>query len=280
MSEPHLPEPTGPYEPASRALPPRERFAPGALLSGRYRVVAPLGKGGMGEVYRADDLTLGQPVALKFLPPHLAQDPDRLARFRKEVATARRVSHPHVCRVYDLAEVDGQPFLTMEFIDGDDLASVLRRFGRLPEARGVEVARQLCGALAAVHEQGLLHRDLKPHNVMLDGRGKVRLTDFGLAAVAEDLSGTDVRSGTPLYMAPEQLAGQGVSVQSDLFALGLVLYELFTGRKPFPATTRDELARQYEANAPPKPSSHVSGLNPAVERVLLRCLERVPQQRP
>jgi serine/threonine protein kinase len=179
---------------------PGERFAPGSLLAGRYRIVARLGKGGMGEVYRADDLTLGQPVSLKFLPANIAQDRNRIARFRKEVAAARKVSHPNVCRVYDIAEwsADGQAgaeyFLTMEFVDGEDLASALKRLGRMTEEKGVEIARQLCSALAAVHDQGLLHRDLKPANVMLDGRGQVRLTDFGLAAVAQDLSVSDVRS--------------------------------------------------------------------------------------
>jgi serine/threonine-protein kinase len=168
----------------------------------------------------------------------------------------------------------------MEFIDGEDLASVLRRFGRLPEERAVEAARQLCAGLAAVHEQDLLHRDLKPANVMLDGRGKVRLTDFGLAAAAEDVAAGDIRSGTPLYMAPEQLAGQAVSVRSDLFALGLVLYELFTGKRAFVASDRDELARKYAQETPSKPSSHVSGLSAAVEHVILRCLEREPAQRP
>ncbi|MBX9584395.1 MAG: serine/threonine protein kinase [Gemmataceae bacterium] len=264
----HDPEPTGPYLPP----PPGERFAPGTVLAGRYRVVAALGRGGMGEVYRADDLSLGQPVALKFLPEHLAADGDRLARFRKEVAAARKVSQPNVCRVYDLAEHGSQPFLTMEYIDGEDLASLLKRVGRVPEVKGIEIARQLCGALAAVHDQGLLHRDLKPANVMLDGRGRVRLTDFGLAAAAEDLSATEVRSGTPLYQAPVQAAGREVTARSDVYALGLVLYELFTGRRAFADAKRD---------APPsKPSSHVAGLNPAVERVILRCLEPDPAGRP
>ena len=226
----------------------------------------------MGEVYRADDLTLAQPVALKFLPSLLTDDPGRLARFRKEVAAARRVSHPNVCRVYDIAEYEGQSFLTMEFVDGEDLSSVLKRMGRMTEEKGVEIARQLCSALAAVHDQGMLHRDLKPANVMLDGRGKVRLTDFGLAAAAEDLSVGEVRSGTPLYQSPEQLAGREVTVRSDLFALGLVLYELFTGRRAFSGSKRD--------TPPGKPSSHVSGLSPAVEVVILRCLEPDPANRP
>ena len=226
---------TGGYMPAT---PPAERFAPGALLAGRFRIVAELGRGGMGEVYRADDLTLAQPVALKFLPVHIARDPDRLHRFRKEVAAARRVSHPNVCRVYDIAEHEGQSFLTMEFVDGEDLSSVLKRLGRVPEEKGIEMARQLCSALAAVHDQGLLHRDLKPANVMLDGRGKVRLTDFGLAAAAQDLSATEVRSGTPLYQAPEQIAGKEVTVRSDLYSLGLLLYELFTGKRAYPDAKR------------------------------------------
>jgi hypothetical protein len=268
-SPPPDPDVTGAY----RSPPAADRFAPGTLLAGRYRLVAALGRGGMGEVYRADDLTLGQPVALKFLPPHLADDPDRLASFRKEVAVARRVTHPNVCRVYDLAEVDRQPFLTMEYVDGEDLASLLRRIGRVPADKATDIARELCHGLAAVHEQGLVYRDLKPANVMLDGRGRVRLTDFGLAAAAEDLSGADdLRSGTPAYMAPEQLAGSDVTARSDLFALGLVLYELFTGRRAFAGIDRD--------TPPSTPSSHVGGLDPAVERVILRCVERDPGDRP
>ncbi len=269
------PQPTGPYEPLNEAPPParrpgQPRFATGQLLAARYRIVAALGQGGMGEVYRADDLALGQPVALKFLPAHLAFDPDRLQRFRKEVALARRVSHPNCCRVYDLVEHGGQPFLTMEFVDGEDLAGLLRRVGRLPEEKAIEVARQLCAALAAVHDQGLLHRGLKPANVMLDGRGKVRLADFGLASAAGEAG--DTGSGTPAYMAPEQLAGQEASPRSDLYALGLVLYELYTGKKAFAGAGRD--------TPPSKPSSHVSGLAPAVERVIVRCLGRDPADRP
>ena len=160
MSNPPDPDDTGTYHPASAAPPAGERFAPGALLAGRYRIVAALGKGGMGEVYRADDLTLGQAVALKFLPAELARDPERLARFHAEVRTARQVSHPHVCRVYDVSAADGQPFLTMEYIDGEDLAALLRRIGRLPEEKGVELARQLCQGLAAAHDRGVIHRDL------------------------------------------------------------------------------------------------------------------------
>lgn len=274
------PDATGAYLPDSPPPPVAERFVPGTLLAERYRVVAPLGKGGMGEVYRADDLTLGQSVALKFLPEGLAHHPDRLARFHQELRIARQVSHPNVCRVFDIGKHEGQPFLTMEYIDGQDLAGLLKQVGHLPEEKGIEIARQLCLGLAAAHDQRVLHRDLKPANVLLDGRGQVRITDFGLAGFVENLQEVNLGEGTPAYMAPEQLAGKEVSVGSDLFALGLLLYELFTGKKAFPAKTPVELRRLYEEATPSKPSSHVSGLNAAVERVILRCLEKDPKDRP
>jgi serine/threonine-protein kinase len=195
---------------------PAGRFLPGALLANRYRIVALLGRGGMGEVYRAHDLTLGQEVALKFLPEVAARNPAALARFYNEVRIARQVSHSNVCRVYDLGEVEGQPYLSMEYVDGEDLGSLLRRIGRLPSDKAVEIARQLCAGLAAAHAKGVLHRDLKPANVMLNGRGQVVVTDFGLAALADEIPGEEIRNGTPAYMAPEQLAGREVTVQSDI----------------------------------------------------------------
>src|SRR5882757_8386231 len=221
----------------SSAFPSEGLFMPGSMVSGRYRIITLLGRGGMGEVYRADDLTLGQPVALKFLPDQAAGDEALLERFRNEVRTARKVSHPNVCRVYDVGEVDGQTFFTMEYVDGEDLASLLRRIGRLPQDKALDMARQLCAGLAAAHAKGVLHRDMKPANIMLDGRGQAVITDFGLAGVADQIPGTEVRSGTPAYMAPEQLAGEHVSVRSDIYSLGMVLYEVFTGKRAFAETT-------------------------------------------
>ena len=157
------------------------RFAPGTLLAGRFRIVAPLGRGGMGEVYRADDLKLGQTVALKFLPDELMRDAGAPRAVPQRGARRAPISHRNVCRVYDIGDADGRPFLTMEYVDGEDLASLLRRIGRLPQDKAIEVARQICAGLAAAHERGVLHRDLKPANVMIDGEGRVRLTDFGLA---------------------------------------------------------------------------------------------------
>ncbi len=256
-----------------------ERFVPGTVLAGRYRIVGLLGRGGMGEVYRADDLRLEQPVALKFLP-HGLDDGERLARFYREVRVARQVSHPAVCRVYDVAEADGHFFLSMELVDGENLASLLRRIGRLPPDKALEIARQLCAGLAAAHEKGVLHRDLKPANVMLDGQGNVRITDFGLAGLAESLRGSDVRSGTPGYMSPEQLLGREVSVRSDIYALGLVLYELYTGRRAFEGKSLAEYTRKHRDERPIEPSALVVGLDPAVERAILDCLEKEPRRRP
>lgn len=261
------------------------RFEPGVVVEGRYRIIGLLGRGGMGEVYRADDLRLGQAVAIKLLPDALSADPQRLVQFHNEVRIARQVSHPNVCRVYDIGDllVAGsaptrhQLYLTMEYVDGEDLSSLLRRIGRLPEDKALEIARQICAGLAAAHARGVIHRDLKPANIMLDSAGQARLMDFGLAAVG---TVTEVRSGTPAYMAPEQLSGTGVAVQSDVFALGLVLYELFTGRRAFQARTLGELVELHQTNTLLPPSALVTGLNPAIERVILRCVRPDPAERP
>ena len=256
------------------------RFPPGTLIGGRYRVVGLIGRGGMGEVYRADDLTLGQPVALKFLPEALQDDPERRDRFFNEVRMARQVTHAAVCRVHDVGEIDGHLFLSMEYVDGEDLGSLMRRIGRVSQDKAVEIARQVCAGLAAAHDKGVLHRDLKPENVMLDGRGQVRITDFGLAGLSDAIVGGDVRSGTPAYMAPEQLEGREVTARSDIYSLGLVLYELFTGKKAFSGRTMAELIRQRRDSEVASPSTVVEGLDPAVENAILRCLEREPADRP
>ncbi|MEK6286872.1 MAG: serine/threonine-protein kinase [Acidobacteriota bacterium] len=234
----------------------------------------------MGEVYKAEDLKLNQTVALKFLPEQIALDGGMLARFHNEVRIARQVAHPNVCRVYDIGEVEGLHFISMEFIDGEDLSSLLRRIGRLPGDKAVEIARQLCAGLAAAHELGILHRDLKPANVMIDGRGKARITDFGLAVVSEELREEDVLAGTPAYMAPEQLTGKEVTHRSDIYSLGLVLYELFTGKRVYETQNIHELIELHDKSSPATPSSHVKDIDPLAERVILRCLDKDPKARP
>jgi serine/threonine-protein kinase len=255
------------------------RFLPGRLIAGRYRIIALLGKGGMGEVYRADDLTLGQAVAMKFLPEAATSHEGMLERFKNEVRIARRVSHPNVCRVYDVGDVEGATFFTMEYVDGEDLGSLLRRIGRLPQDKAVEIARQICAGLAAAHAKGVLHRDLKPANIMIDGRGQVVVTDFGLAGVADEIRGPEVRSGTPAYMAPEQIEGREVTMLSDIYALGLVLYEIFTGKRAF-AEKAVGVLRAGTDRTPSRPSSVVRDIDPIIEKVILRCLEESPSSRP
>jgi hypothetical protein len=234
-------------------------FQPGAILAQRYRLVHFLGRGGMGEVYRADDLLLDQTVALKFLPTAASANSAKLSRFRNEVRMARQISHPHVCRVYDIGEAEGLTYLSMEYVDGENLASLLRRIGKLPLEKALEIARQLCAGLAAAHDKGVIHRDLKPANIMLDGRGEVRITDFGLAGMADQIR--DIRSGTPAYMSPEQLADREVTARSDIYSLGIILHELLTGKRP------------------PIPAGKID-LDPSVERVIGRCLQLDPSSRP
>jgi predicted Ser/Thr protein kinase len=248
------------------------RYSPGDVLAKRYRVVERVGKGGMGEVYHADDLALDHPVALKLVPERLTRDPERLKGLKSEVRISRQISHPNVCRVYDITETGGLWLLSMEYIRGEDLRSLLQRIGRLPADKAAQIARQLASGLAAAHEKGVLHRDLKPANVMLDERGHARIMDFGLAAVAGTIGAEEIQTGTPAYMAPEQRAGREVTERGDIYSLGLVLYELFTGRRAFPEAG--------SAEPPPPPSSLVEGLDPAVDRVVLGCLEEDPSRRP
>jgi serine/threonine-protein kinase len=256
------------------------RFLPGTLLGGRYRIIGLLGRGGMGEVYRATDLTLGQSVALKFLPEEASHNQRLLERFHGEVRVARLVSHPNVCRVYDIGEVEGMPFISMEYVDGEDLASLLLRIGRLPADKAVETARKLCAGLAAAHDRGVIHRDLKPQNIMINRRGEVVIMDFGLAAIADQLSGAEVRNGTPAYMAPEQLKGSGVTAKSDLYALALVLYEIFTGKRPFDAKDLQQLIDMQESAHLTSMTSVASDIDPAVEKIIRRCLDPDPANRP
>lgn len=234
----------------------------------------------MGEVYRAEDLRLSQVVAIKFLPQELSQDVSALARFHSEVRIARQVSHPNVCRVFDIGDVDGIPFLSMEYVDGEDLASVVRRIGRLSPERATEITRQICAGMAAAHERGVIHRDLKPANIMLDGAGKIRLMDFGLAGIAASIQGSEIRAGTPAYMAPEQLEGREVTVKSDIYSLGLIIYEILTGKRAFEAATLAELMKLREQGTITNPSQLVKDLDPLIERVTLRCLAKDPALRP
>ena len=256
----------------------KTRFSVGDLVAGRYQIIAPLGRGGMGDVYRAHDTRLDQEVALKFLPESAANDARMIERLVAEVRIGRQIAHPNICRLYDIADDRGLAFIAMEFVDGEDLASLLRRIGRLPSDKAVMLTRDLAAGLSAAHDLGVIHRDLKPANVMIDGRGHAKITDFGLAVLRADSSAGEF-AGTPAYMAPEQLDSHHVTTRSDLYALGLVLYEMFTGRRLFDAHSVSEIKQQHER---PKPSiGAIAGdVDPAIEQAILACLEETPERRP
>ncbi len=222
---------------------------------------------------------LDEAVAIKFLPP--ARRP-HLEHLLNEVRMARQVTRPNVCRVFDFGEADGETFLTMEYIDGEDLASLLGRIGRLPSDKLLDLARQLAEGLAAAHDRGVLHRDLKPANIMIDGRGQARITDFGIATsdTPDGKPTGGARAGTPAYMAPEQMAEGELSPRSDLYALGLVLHEMATGRPVFEAGTPAEISRLHREAKPLPPSQQVDHLDPRLEAIILQCLAKDPRDRP
>ncbi len=257
-----------------------DQFVAGTILENRYRIIGLLGKGGMGEVFRAEDLKLKQEVALKFLPEKLEKNEAALNRFIGEVRTARQVSHPNVCKVFDIGESEGKHFLSMEFINGDDLSSLLRRIGRLPSDKAVEISRQICFGLYAIHDAGILHRDLKPANIIIDSKGKARITDFGIAGLEADILKEDVRVGTPAYMSPEQITGENVTTKSDIYSLGLLLYEIFTGKQAFQADSINELIEKHRSETPTNPSAFVENIDPLVEKIINRCLEKDANDRP
>jgi serine/threonine-protein kinase len=256
-----------------------ETLHAGTMIGDRYRVIAPLGRGGMGVVYRAEDLKLSQDVALKFLNPTLARNPVWVARLREEVRIARSVTHPSVCRVYDIGETEELHFLTMEFVEGEDLASLLRRLGPLHRDKAFQLGRQICFGLHAAHRAGVVHRDLKPGNILIDRDGGAHITDFGLAYLPGQ-GRNELRGGTPAYMAPEQLTGAPVTVRADIYALGLVLFELLAGQ---PAITAESVSQLLDPRRRPTPrsiGSLVKELPPGLEAVIERCLSTDPSLRP
>ncbi len=259
-----------------------------AVLKGRFRILRFIGKGGMGEVYEAADLELGGSLALKTLRPELSNDPEFLTRFRREVQLARQVTHPNICRVFDVGHEDGQTFLTMEFLDGETLAALLRRRGKLTLEEALPLIRQMAAGLTALHEKGIIHRDFKPGNVLVTqsstGNPRAVIGDFGLARAldqdATSLSRTGHVLGTPDYMAPEQLLGETITPAADIYALGLIMYEMVTGKKAFPGGRPLENAVQRVVDLPSPPRSHSAELANEWSDVIMRCLARQPADRP
>jgi serine/threonine-protein kinase len=255
----------------------------GSMLGGRYRILAELGSGGMGIVYKAHDLELGDIVALKMLKPGTLEDTEQLERLKSEIRLARRITHPNVLRTFDFGDVDGRPYISMEYVRGLTLRYLLHETKRMPYSAGLRIARQLCAGLAAAHEVGVLHRDIKPENLILEQTGNAKLMDFGIARPLRrgtpDLTQPGTFVGTPNYSAPEQLAGEDVDQRADIYASGVLMCEMFCGKLPFTGSNTLEIYIAQLQQEPIKPSALWAEIPPPLEAIILRCLSRAPAER-
>jgi serine/threonine-protein kinase len=257
-------------------------FAPGMILGSRYLIEAEAGEGGMGKVYRARDLDLDRTIALKVVRPELSGQPETLSRLKHEISLASQISHKNVLRIHDLGEAGGLRFVSMAWADGEDLGHLLQRYGRLPEERLVQLAIEICEGLAAAHDQGIVHRDLKPSNILLDSAGHACIADFGLARpleIQQCLTRDGEVHGTPRYMSPEQAEGKLVDARSDIYSLGLILYEMATGKIPFKDDSVFQTLALRVAEAPENPKHLNPALSEKLAAIILRCLERDPRNR-
>jgi serine/threonine-protein kinase len=252
----------------------------GTVVDGRYRVVSRLGSGGMADVYLAQDTLLGRQVALKLLHPRFAEDQEFVERFRREASSAAGLSHPNVVSVYDRGEWDGTYYIAMEYLPGRSLKSVVREHGPLAPGDAIDIAIQILLALRFAHRRGIIHRDIKPHNVILDEEGRAKVTDFGIArAGASDMTMTGSIMGTAQYLSPEQAQGHAVSEASDLYAVGVVLYELLTGGVPFEGESAVTIALKQVSVQPTPPSQRNPQVSPALDAVVMRALAKDPAAR-
>jgi len=258
-----------------------ENLSRGTLFAGRYEIIEELGKGGMGSVYKTFDQKLQEVVALKIIRPELGFNTAAVDRFKTELKNARKIAHRHVCRLYDLGEAGLVHFLTMEYVEGEDLKKFIRRAGPIGPGRSAGIARQIAEGLGEAHRVGVVHRDLKPQNIMIDRDGRVRIMDFGLSRFLESdgLTKPGVMLGTPEYMSPEQVEGSNVDARSDLYAVGIILFEMLTGKVPFEGQTPLAVAIKHKH----EPAPDARETNPLVPeplvRIIYRCLEKDPAKR-
>ncbi len=277
-----LPTSEGISLPSTKTLQtPRKEISTGSTFAGRYQVIEELGKGGMGNVYKSFDTEINEKVAIKLLNPEVAADKETIERFKNELRLARKISHRNVCRMYDLAQEAGAYYITMEYVSGEDLKSFITRSGQLTVGKAVSIAKQVCEGLVEAHRLGVVHRDLKPQNVMIDKEGNARIMDFGIARSlkAKGLTGSRVMIGTPEYMSPEQVELKDVDQRSDIYSIGIILYEMVTGRVPFEGETPLSVAMKHKSEAPRDPRELNSQIPEDLSRVILRCLEKEKDKR-
>jgi len=260
---------------------PKEELTTGSTFAGRYQIIEELGRGGMGKVYKALDKEIDGKVALKLIKPEIAADKKTIDRFRNELKTARDIAHKNVCRMYHLAKHEGTQYIVMEYVSGEDLKSFIRRARQLTAGTAISIAKQVCEGLAEAHKLGTVHRDLKPQNIMIDKDGNARIMDFGIARSLKEkgITGAGVMIGTPEYMSPEQVEAKEVDKRSDIYSLGVILYEMVTGRVPFEAETPFAVGMKHKSELPKDPLELNSQIPADLSKVILRCLEKDKEKR-
>ena len=277
-----LPASDMPYSKTETIHHPREELTIGSTFAGRYQIIEELGKGGMGNVYKVLDKELGEKVALKLLKPEIAADNTIIERFRNELKFARKITHKNVCRMYDLSKAEMTPYITMEYVSGEDLKTTLRRVGPLSTGKVVYIAKQVCEGLLEAHKLGVVHRDLKPQNIMIDKKGHAHIMDFGIARSmkSKGVTTSGMMIGTPEYISPEQVEGKPVDVRADIYAMGVILYEMTTGTTPFTGDTAISVAIKHTREKPRNPREINEQIPVELSRLTLKCLEKDRGKRP
>jgi serine/threonine protein kinase/predicted Zn-dependent protease len=260
---------------------PKEKLTTGSTFAGRYQIIEELGKGGMGKVYKVHDTKIKEKIALKLIKPEIAKDKKTIERFNNELRLARKIRHKNICQMFDLGEEKGTHFITMEFVPGQDLKGLIRQTGQLAVGTTINITKQICDGLTEAHKSGVIHRDLKPSNIMIDKEGDVRIMDFGIARSleAKGITGAGVMIGTPEYMSPEQVEGKEVDQRSDIYSLGIILYEMATGQVPFEGDTPFTIGMKHKGEMPQNPKELNTQISDDLNNVILRCLEKDKENR-